>query len=405
MKTQERGIFPYISISTVLKTFKEVYTVWSMKDAIVVGAGPAGSYLSHLLSKKGFDVLNLEEHPEVGRPVDCTGVVTRRVFDYVKSGSIANRVKGANVFFPGEEPFHIEKSEETIIIYRDAFDKDVSSMAVDSGSDLHMNARVTSVSTGREYAEVTFRENGNLKTEKAKVVIGADGANSIVRKEVFNEKPRRVISTYQVDSAFRMDDQDSVSVYLGSEVSKGFFAWAVPTGNISRIGVGTLGSGTRSYYEALSRHFPMDAVLGINGAPIPISYLKKTYANRSLLVGDAGGIVKPLTGGGIYTGIVSAKHAARALTEAFEASDFSSEFLSRYQKYWKDEIGRELWMDGIVQRMFARLSDKSLRAIYRVLSSPHVLDTINNVGDIDYPSRLVISVIARHPSILFNMFS
>lgn len=375
-----------------------------MKDAIVVGAGPAGSYLSHLLSRQGFDVLNLEEHPEVGRPVDCTGVVTKRVFGYVKSTSIANRVRGANVFFPGEEPLHIEKSEETIVIYRDAFDKDVSSMAVDSGTDLRVNARVSSVSTGRDHAEVAFRENGNTKTEKAKVVIGADGANSIVRKDLYKEKPKRVVSTYQVDSAFRMEDQGSVSVYLGSEVSKGFFAWAVPTGNISRIGVGTIGSGTRSYYEALSKHFPMDAVLGINGAPIPISYLRKTYGNRTLLVGDAGGIVKPLTGGGIYTGIVSAKHAAKALTEAFEKSDFSADFLSRYQKYWKGEIGRELWMDGLVQRMFARLSDHSLGAVYRILSSPRILDTINSVGDIDYPSKLVLSVVARHPSILLNMF-
>lgn len=377
----------------------------NVKDAIVVGAGPAGSYLSYLLSSRGYDVLNLEEHPEVGRPVDCTGVVTKRVFSYVRSTSIANRVRGANVFFPGEDPMHIEKTEETMVIYRDAFDKDVSSMAVESGTDLRVNARVSSVKTNEQNAEVSFRENGNKKTERARVVIGADGANSVVRKDLYREKPKRVISTYQVDSAHRMEDQDSVSVYLGSEVSKGFFAWAVPTGNISRIGVGTLGSGTRSYYEALSRHFPLDAVLGINGAPIPISYLKKTYGQRTLLVGDAGGIVKPLTGGGIYTGIVSAKHAAVALNEAFENSDFSTDFLSRYQKYWKGEIGRELWMDGMVQRMFARLSDRSLKAIYKVLSSPRILDTINSVGDIDYPSKLVLSVIARHPSILLNMLS
>ena len=376
-----------------------------VKDAIVVGAGPSGSYLAHLLSKKGFQVLNLEEHPEVGRPVDCTGVVTNRVFSYVKSNSIANRVRGANVYFPGEEPLHIEKTEETIVIYRDAFDKDVSAMAVDSGADLKVNARVSSVSAGKDFAEVKFRENGEMKTERANVVIGADGANSIVRKDLYPEKPKRVVSTYQVDSAFKMEDQDSVSVYLGSNVSKGFFAWAVPTGNISRIGVGTIGSGTRSYYETLSKFFPKDAVLGINGAPIPISYLKKTYGQRSLLVGDAGGIVKPLTGGGIYTGIVSAKHAARALTEAFEKEDYSVNYLSRYQNYWKSEIGRELWMDGLVQRMFARLSDNSLRALYRVLSSQKVLETINSVGDIDYPSRLVMSVVARHPSILLNLFS
>ena len=377
----------------------------TVKDAIVVGAGPAGSYLSHLLSKKGYEILNLEEHPEVGRPVDCTGVVTKRVFQFVKSSSIANRVNGANVYFPDQEPMHIQKSEETIVIYRDAFDKDVSGMAVDAGADLRLNSRVSSVKVNKEGAEVSYRENGNIRTEKARVVIGADGANSIVRKEIYSEMPRRVVSTYQVDSAFRMEDQESVSVYLGSRTSKGFFAWAVPTGNISRIGTGTIGSGARSYYQALSEHFPMDKTIGINGAPIPISYLRKTYRDRSVLIGDAGGIVKPLTGGGIYTGIVSAKHAARALDEALQAEDYSSAFLERYQKYWKSDIGRELWMDGIVQRFFAKLSDKSLRAVYKVLSSPKVLESINSIGDIDYPSRLVLSILARHPYLLFNVFT
>ena len=149
----------------------------------------------------------------------------------------------------------------------------------------------------------------------------------------------------------------------------------------------------------------MDRVVGVNGAPIPIAYLRKTYRNRSLLVGDAGGIVKPLTGGGIYTGIVSAKHAARALDEAFSKEDFSASFLSRYQKYWKSEIGRELWIDGLVQRFFAGLSDRGLNAVYKVLSSKSAVDTINNIGDIDYPSKLVLSVVARHPFILFNAFA
>lgn len=376
-----------------------------MYDAVVVGAGPAGSYLSYLLSRKGYSILNLEEHPEVGRPVDCTGVVTRRVFQFVRSEAIANRVSGANVYFPGEEPMHIQKSEETIVIYRDAFDKDISAMAVESGADVKLNARVIEAKTNGDHGEVKYKENGSLRTVKARIIVGADGANSIVRKDLYHEKPRRVVSTYQVDAAFRMEEQDSVSVYLGSRTSRGFFAWAVPTGNITRIGTGTIGSGARTYYEALAEHFPANSVLGINGAPIPISYMKRTYGDRTLLVGDAGGIVKPLTGGGIYTGIVSASHAARAMDEAFTEDDFRASFLSRYQEYWKRDIGRELWMAGLIQRFFAGLSDRSLESMYRVLSSPRVIDTINEQGDIDYPTRLVLRVLTRHPQILFRAFT
>lgn len=376
-----------------------------MRDVIVVGAGPAGSYLSHLLSRSGFNVLNLEEHTEVGRPVECTGVVTERVFRYVRSKSIANTVTGANVVFPGNKKLKIGKKEKTMIIYRDSFDKDVSAMAIGSSADVRLGSRVSGVSVRQEYTEVTYRNSGNIFTERGKIVIGADGANSIVRKSLFPYRPKRVVSTYQVEASSRMEDQDSVSVYLGSSFSRGFFGWAVPTGNITRIGVGSLSGGSSSYFIRLLKEFmPEPKILSITGGPIPISYLRKTYGQRVLLVGDAGGIVKPLTGGGIYTGIVSSYWASKAIHESLENDNFNPSFLSRYEKYWKSEIGRELFLDGLFQMFYAGLGDRALQNIYHAISQKKTLDTINSVGDIDYPSRLAIRLFLKNPSLALSMF-
>ncbi|WP_393971615.1 hypothetical protein OXIME_000183 [Oxyplasma meridianum] len=55
-----------------------------MHDLIVVGSSPLGSYLSYELSKKGYGVLNLEEQREIGKPAECTGLVSERVSKYVK---------------------------------------------------------------------------------------------------------------------------------------------------------------------------------------------------------------------------------------------------------------------------------------------------------------------------------
>ncbi|MEM0156978.1 MAG: NAD(P)/FAD-dependent oxidoreductase [Thermoplasmataceae archaeon] len=375
-----------------------------MFDVIVTGAGPAGSYAAFRLASMGYSVLNLEEHSEIGRPVECTGVVTSRVFDYVKSSAVANRVRGANVFFPGNRVMHIEKSEETTVIYRDSFDRDVSAMAISAGADVRLSSRVTEVKVADDSVHVKYRQSGNITDAISSVVIGADGANSVVRKSLYGSRPARIVSTYQVDSAVRLPDQDSVNVYLGSESSHGFFAWAVPTGDITRIGLGTIGPGARDLFAGLQKKFPGGRILSVTGGPIPIAYLSRTSGQRSLLVGDAAGIVKPLTGGGIYTGIVSAYYAANAINEAFQNQDFSAGFLSRYEKYWKSQLGRELWVDGIVQRIFAGLSDSSLSRIYRMLSSPGIVKMINSMGDIDYPSRLVIRMILRHPAILMNFF-
>ncbi len=382
-----------------------MHCVIDLRDIIIVGAGPAGSYLGYLLSKKGFDVLNLEEHHEIGRPVECTGVVTKRILNFVKTKSIANRVHGAYVHYGDLEPFHIAKAEETLVIYRDSFDKEASAMSISAGTTVKLGSKVTRISNARDHVEVTYKSPDHVVTESAKVVVGADGANSVVRKEIYHATPRRTVSTYQVDYAMRMEDQDSVSVYVGSRFSKGFFAWAVPTGAISRVGLGSIGTGAGRYIKAVQELIGPGQMLNITGGPIPISYLRTTYTDRSVLVGDAAGIVKPLTGGGIYTGLVSASHAGKVLTDAFEENNFTSRFLSRYQRSWKKDIGRELFVDGLVQRVFASMNDRTMKSMFLLLSDPKMVQTINRIGDIDYPSSLVLRTLIRHPDLFLKFIS
>lgn len=374
-----------------------------MYDFIVAGAGPSGTYASHKLSSSGFRVLNLEEHKEVGKPVECTGLVSKRVFSLVNSRSKVNEVSGADIYFPGGQPIHVEKQEKTIVMDRDSFDKDAAGMAIGSGTDLRINSRVVKVRNYEDHVMVVYREDGNLKEAKAMAVVGADGVNSRVRRELFDSRPSRMVTAYQVDSAYTMEDQDSVDVYLGSESSVGFFGWATPSGRITRIGVGSYKSAALKHFFRINRRFKKDRIVGINGGAIPISYLKRTYADRTLLVGDAAGIVKPLTGGGIFTGIVAAKHASQALTEAYEHENFNSKFLSRYEKYWKSELGRELYLDGLIQKYFTSLSDSALDSIYSILSKPQNISLINRMGDIDFPSKVVAGMILRNPSLVKHL--
>ncbi len=371
-------------------------------DVIVSGAGPSGSYLSYLLSKNGYKVLQLEEHKEIGKPVECTGLVSERVFKYIDSKAKINEVHGANVYFPNNKFIHISKGEKTIVMYRDDFDKDASAMAISAGTDLHVHSRVIDATISDEYAEVKYKQDGEIKYAKSEVVVGADGANSTIRRVLNYERPEKIISTYQVDSSFYLEDQDDVNVFIGSENSKGFFGWAVPSGEITRIGVGVDHVTAIKYFKNINSKFDGSKILGINSGPIPINYLKKTYGNRSLLLGDAAGIVKPLSGGGIYTGIISAKNAYTALDNAFNNDDFSEDSLKYYQKLWKKEIGKELFVDRLIQNYFSGIStnDKLLNKIYEKINNEDVIKMINRLGDIDYPAKIVLSILLRKPQLL-----
>lgn len=371
-------------------------------DVIVSGAGPSGSYLSYLLSRNGYKVLQLEEHREVGKPVECTGLVSERVFKYVNSRSMVNEVHGANVFFPNGKSIHISKGEKTIVMYRDDFDKDVSAMAIGAGADTRINARVLDAKVNDSYGEVKYRENGEIKYARANIIVGADGANSRIRLSLNYERPKKIISTYQVDSSFHLDDQDDVNVFIGSENSKGFFGWAVPSGEITRIGVGVDHVTAIKYFRNINVKFNRSQILGINAGPIPINYLSKTYGNRSLLLGDAAGIVKPLSGGGIYTGIISAKNAYTAIDQSFNRNNFSEDALKAYQKLWKHEIGRELFIDAKIQQYFSKIStnDTLLNKIYDTINREDIIRRINSLGDIDYPAKVVFSILMRKPQLI-----
>lgn len=371
-----------------------------MRDVIVVGAGPSGSYMGYDLSKRGLDTLILEEHREVGKPVECTGLVSERVMKYVHTRAGVNRVNGARIIFPNGESTHIRKSEKTIVMDRDRFDKDVAGMAIDAGSDFSIDSKVIGVRESRECVEVRYRKSGNLVEERARVVVGADGVNSRVRRDIYGNRPRRIVSAYQVDAAYELPDQDSVEVYLGSGTSGGFFGWATPAGDTTKIGTGSLYPTAKKFFDNLNARFGKDKVLGINGGAIPISYLRRTYSDRSILVGDAAGIVKPLSGGGIYTGIVSSECGAGVIADAIEHDRVGMRKLSAYQRLWKKKLGLELWFDGLVQKLFSSLSDNTFDRLYSIISTPEITSVINRVGDIDYPSRVVLSVIARNPEIV-----
>ena len=75
---------------------------------------------------------------------------------------------------------------------------------------------------------------------------------------------------------------------------------------------------------------------------LPLGLMQKTYGNRTLFVGDAAGFAKPTSGGGVYTGIRSACHAASTASFCCDNDLFTDVALAEYERKWRADIGREL---------------------------------------------------------------
>jgi len=288
---------------------------------------------------------------------------------------------------PSDEP-------KAVVIDRQVFDQTLSQRAVAEGVD---------VLTGRRFCEFD-RSNGKVKVRlegpegetfmSSPLLVGADGYKSRVAKNAGLGPCRESVRGIQVDLDFKLDDQAKVEVYVGKSVAPGFFGWVLPCGERTRVGLCVSpGNGPPSKYLSalLERRglekAPRDRLF--SGA-IPIGPPDRTVADNVMLVGDAAGMTKPLSGGGIFTGLRAARLAARTAMQAMEENDTSMKFLSAYEREWRAEIGKELERGALIRKVYLGMTDKKLDELGRMIDRDDVKEVMTT-GEYRSPLQASIS--------------
>jgi flavin-dependent dehydrogenase len=119
-----------------------------------------------------------------------------------------------------------------------------------------------------------------------------------------------------------------------------------------------------------------------------------------MLVGDAASQVKATTGGGIYMGLICAKHCAEKAIEALEQDDTSEKAMTGYHRSWNDNVGSELRKCLMLHRILSTTTDRDLEVLFEVFADESVLKLINEQGDIDYPSKLAWALLKKEPKLV-----
>jgi digeranylgeranylglycerophospholipid reductase len=370
-------------------------------DLVIVGGGPVGCAVAAITAKK-YSTVVLEEHVEAGVPVQCAGLVTARVIDMVGAqDSVLNQITGMVLHFPGGAEIRLDGNEtKAVVVDRFKFDQLCKDRAVEAG------ARYL---TGAKFLDYAVKDDGitvwvdGKEDIRSRLLVGADGYKSTVSKMAGLPPPRDIVKGIESDVDRRMDEQSHVHVYLGNKVAPGFFAWKIPCGDFTRIGLCVSeGNGPPSnYLKSLIEAEGMDSGkrLATYSGVIPLGTRGKTYADRIMITGDAAAMAKPLSGGGLFTGMISAECAAATAMEALQTNDLRERSLSGYQHMWKERIGRELDRGYRVRKVFVRLNDKKLDSVGRLMTRPDVRSILES-GDIDRPTELAPAVLRSVPALL-----
>ncbi len=368
-------------------------------DVIVVGAGPVGSMAARKCARSGLSTLLIEEQAHVGYPVQCAGLLSKSAFSIceVSDKSILNSVSGATIKSDANSDtnsFSFDAGRTmAYVVDRAALDFEMANHAVDKGAEIYIKTRADSVSVKNH----TIIAKGIRGTEeiKYKILIAADGPRSIIARNAGLGRAPLYLSGLQCDIPYK-GITDKVTIFPNS--APDFFAWIIPTGP-ARARAGLCGiNNVKDQFGKFISNFSTGSVQFTAGT-IPLGVLKKTYANGLMVAGDAAAQAKPTSGGGVYTGVKSARYAAKVAADACEADNYSASFLSAYEKAWKTDIGSELSIGMRALRIRRQINQIQMDKLITLLNNPEIKDQIVSKGDIDRPSTLIKSLI-KNPKML-----
>ncbi|QLH75102.1 MAG: NAD(P)/FAD-dependent oxidoreductase [Methanomassiliicoccales archaeon] len=369
-------------------------------DVVIVGGGPVGCMTAAAIGK-GFSVKILEEHERTGVPEQCAGLVSPRVVDMVGGVHVLNKIYGAHIHFPDGRRLDLLGDEvKACVVERRRFDERCLEMALAVGAELH---------TGERFSSYCRTDKGiSLRTASSKVFdcmigVGADGYRSTFGRAVGLPSPQETVRGIQVDISKIPEDNSSVDVWVGNKVAPGFFAWSIPCGDFMRVGLCISKKGESPYPYLL----PLLKMNGLEGAKrirsysgiIPIGHSKKTFDDNVLIVGDAAGQAKPLSGGGLFTGLTAASIAGDVIRKAILGEDCSSKTLREYEARWKRDFGKELDRGMIVRKTYVGMDDGTLNEVGAVLDTERCRAALSK-GDIDRPTAIAKSVLRAAPGLI-----
>lgn len=425
-------------------------------DVVVVGGGPAGCIAAKYAAKSGASTLLLEEHSEIGEPVQCAGLLSRRAVEESElreTKTFVNcELKGAVLYPPSHALTHAlthalapapssahasahelriesppSSGKRAFAVSRSAFDKELARAAQKAGAEIILKTKVKAVKkkageAGKAGLTVSTAGEGEIG---ARVVVGADGVRSVVAKTAGagREVTKNFLTCVQIEGKYEVDEPFA-EIFVGRTVAPGFFAWAIPLGE---------SSGTARIGLCIDRRF--------SPSPSPLPFLKKLLSNHPvvakkfngtrlnltrlnltagriplalprpqttvktvkdggagvLLVGDAAAQVKPVTGGGVYYGLKCGKIAGQTAAKACLSGD--AEVLREYEERWQKEIGQEIAFGLKIHRLRCVLSDRDFNALCKAVSKYDLTRLLTDYGDIDYPS-LAFREVLKNPGII-----
>jgi geranylgeranyl reductase len=336
-------------------------------DVVVVGGGPAGATAAAELAQAGRSVLLLDRN---GRIKPCGGAIPTKLIEEfdIPPHLLKARIGSARVFAPSGRGVDMRIDHGFVgMVDRDVFDPWLRARASEKGATMLAGTFESADRDDDGLLVVTVRRaDGRTQAIGCRLVVGADGANSAVRRHLFRkeDRPPYVFAYHEIvrspSAPIAGFDPRRCDVYYQSAVSPDFYGWVFPHGDTTSVGVGSAVKGfdLREATRLLRKQAGLDdqPTVREEGAPLPLKPLRRWDNGRdAVLVGDAAGVVAPSSGEGIYYAMLCGRLAAEAASSFLTTGDAGA--LAHVRKRFMRLHGRVFLVLRFMQGFWYR-SDK-----------------------------------------------
>jgi digeranylgeranylglycerophospholipid reductase len=370
-------------------------------DVLIVGGGPGGLFMAARLAGRGVRTVVCEEHARVGDPVHCTGVLSSDSFSRfdLPLNATLNHLTEVRFVSPGGIPVdYSTPCAIATVIDRPVFDRALADRALAAGAEIRSGARVIALEA--DAAGVRATVGGEVV--RARLAVLACGAQYAFQQRFGFGLPSTYLHTAQRE--LPADMMPSVELHFGRDVAPGGFAWAVPVvrpeGFFVRIGVMTARDAPGCYRRMLERVGDRWGVSNRELPPrlkiLPLGAIDRTYADRLLAIGDAAGLVKPTTGGGIHYSIVSASIAADVALDALASDRLSAASLATYERRWRAELEDEFVAQQALRDVATDLSDQAIDSFFELAHTDGIMPIVRATARFN-EHRPLIRALFKHP--------
>lgn len=355
----------------------------------IIGAGLAGSFAAKKLAESGFKVKVFEEHSEIGKPLQCTGIVTSYLENLVnlKEDFITNRIKKTRIFSPDGNFVEVKHKKEEIVLDRIKFDKHLAKSAENSGAELYLNNKFLDFEKKRDKTKLKIAKKNRINFHEADILIGADGALSKVAKSAGIFRERKFFIGMQAIAD--LENDNSVETYL---IEKGF-AWIVPENKKkARIGIVASYNPNSAFKHFLEKKLGRDynkKIISRQSGLIPFYNPKQiTQKEDIFLVGDAATMTKATTAGGIIQALIGAETLADSIVNKKD-----------YESLWRKRMGKELHLSLIVRNLMDKFKEKDYNYLIKLFGKEKNKRLLESYSR-EFPSKLLFKLALREPGIL-----